>query len=161
MPSLFPLLLIPLGILLLYSVRRWKNDARDTASKLRWLGVFFVGSYFICSALVNKDIRYIMPYLPVVAIVLAYGLTLLPTRLAAIRWGTVLLAFLLMCFNLFPIAGTPGKFLVQHFSPQAENYPYRGEQLPHREVIGEITNTTPQLQATLGVLPRTVAINHN
>jgi 4-amino-4-deoxy-L-arabinose transferase-like glycosyltransferase len=53
---------------------------RDNVSHWRWLLVFWVGSYLLCSLNVNKDFRYVLPYLPVVAIFLAYGLNLWPRR---------------------------------------------------------------------------------
>ncbi len=130
-------------------------------TSLRWLAVFFVGSYLIFSAYPNKDLRYIMPYLPILAVVLAYGLSLWPRRLWAVRWGTVGLAFLLMCLNLFPVGGTVGTYLVQALSPNAQNYPYQGLEWPHLQVIEEIIRTEPQLQATVGVMPRIPALNHN
>ncbi len=40
----------------------------------RWLLVFWLGAYLLCSLNINKDSRYVLPYLPVVAIFLANGL---------------------------------------------------------------------------------------
>ncbi len=137
------------------------NNTRRTISALRWLGLFLIGSYLINSANQNKDLRYIMPYLPILSVVLAYGLTLWPRRWKVVRWGTVGLAFLLMCLNLFPVAGKPGAYVTQALSPTAQKYPYLGSEWPHTQVIDEIIRTAPQLRSTIGVLPRTVAINHN
>ena len=171
----WPLLLVPLVGLLLHWIRLFpalgnKGDASSDdkanstgsiASKLGWLALFFVASYFISSANVNKNLRYIMPYLPILAVVLAYGLTLWPRRLWGVRWGTVGLAFLVMCLNLFPIGGVPGNYLTQALSPKTENYPYRGLEWPHAQVVDEIIRTEPQLRATVGVLPRIAEFNHN
>ena len=173
----WPLLLIPLVSLLLYGLRVFpalgkgvkgdrssadrENATHGTASKFRWLALFLVSSYLVCSAIVNKDLRYIMPYLPILAVVLAYGLTSLPRRYWAVRWGTVGLAFLLMCLNLFPLGGVPGAYLAKTLSPNAQNYPYVGPVWPHAQVIDEIIRTEPQLQATVGVLSRIPRINHN
>ena len=171
----WPLLLVPLVGLLLHCSRLFpalgnKGDATSDdkanstgsiASKLGWLALFFVASYFISSANVNKNLRYIMPYLPILSVFLAYGLTLWPRRLWGVRWGTVGLAFLVMCLNLFPIGGVPGNYLTQALSPNTQYYPYRGLEWPHAQVVNEIIRTEPQLRATVGVLPRIAEFNHN
>ena len=173
----WPLLVVPLVGLLLQGCRlllrfgkRTKRDrtqldrvdtTRSTASKFRWLAVFLIASYLICSAIVNKDQRYIMPYLPILSVVLGYGLTLWPKRFWVVPWVTVGFAFLLMCLNLFPIGGTPGTYLTQTLSPNAQNYPELGPEWPHAQVIDEVIRTEPQLQATVGVLPRTAQVNHH
>jgi len=173
----WPLLLVPLVGLLLYGRRLFptfrKGANGDTTSDdnakvspppvstFGWLGLFLVASYFICSANFNKDLRYIMPYLPILSVVLAYGLTLWPRRFWIVRWVAIGLAFLLMCLNLFPIGGIPGTYLTQALSPKAQNYPYLGQELPHAQVIDEIIRTEPQLQATVGVMPKIPEINHN
>lgn len=167
-------LLIHICLILINSVKRKKrnnnnnsnfihqaNSSRSTASKLRWLAFFLITSYLICSAIVNKDQRYIMPYLPILSVVLGYGLTLWPKRLWFVPWLTVGLTFLLMCLNLFPIGGVAGTYLTKTLSPNAQNYPDIGLELPHQQVIDEIIRTEPQLQATIGVLPRTAQINHH
>ncbi|MEW6493050.1 MAG: phospholipid carrier-dependent glycosyltransferase [Cyanobacteriota bacterium] len=133
----------------------------NSLSAFCWLALFLIASYFICSANFNKDTRYIMPYLPVLCVILAYGLTVWPRRLRLVRWGTVGLAFLLMCLNLFPIGGIPGAYLAQTLSPKAQMYPYLGAKWPHPQVVEEISRTTPQLKATVGVLPRIPELNHN
>ena len=102
-----------------------------------------------------------MPYMPILSIVLAYGLTVWPRRLRVVPWVTVGLAFVLMCLNLFPIGGIPGTYLTQTLSPKAQMYPYLGAKWPHPQVVEEIIRTTPQLKATVGVLPRIAELNHN
>jgi 4-amino-4-deoxy-L-arabinose transferase-like glycosyltransferase len=176
----WPLLLVPIVGLLLYWIlslppfrnralqnkETWEQFKRqypsfNTASALRWLALFLVVSYFICSANFNKDTRYVMPYMPILSVILAYGMTVWPKRLRFVPWVTAGLAFVLMCLNLFPIGGIPGTYLTQVLSPKARDYPYLGARWPHREVIAEITRTTPQLQATVGALPRLPELNHN
>ncbi|NER50983.1 MAG: phospholipid carrier-dependent glycosyltransferase [Symploca sp. SIO1A3] len=130
-------------------------------NSLPWLTIFLVGSYFICSAIVNKDRRYIMPYLPILSVILAYGMTLWPKRWRAVPKYTVGLAVLLMLLNLFPIAGRLGIYLMQTLSPANQSYPYRGAKWPHPQVIEEIIRTQPQLQGTVGVMPSLPQINHN
>ncbi|HEY9671599.1 MAG TPA: phospholipid carrier-dependent glycosyltransferase [Waterburya sp.] len=138
------------------------NAKRPTPkSSLGWLALFLIASYLICSANFNKDTRYIVPYIPILSVVLAYGLSVWPRRLWLVPWGTAVLGLVLMSLNLFPIGGIPGTFLTQRLSPKAQTYPYLGAQWPHPQVIEEIIRTTPYLKATVGVLPRIPEINHN
>lgn len=168
----FPLLVVPLVGLLLQSFlllsgflkkkRIFRVDgSRSTASNLGWLALYLIGSYLICSAIVNKDLRYIMPYLPILAVVLGYGLSLWSKPLRFIPWVTVGFAFILMCLNLFPIGELTGNYLTKTFSPNAQNYPYLGKEWFHAQVIEEIIRSEPQLQATVGILPRIAQINHH
>jgi 4-amino-4-deoxy-L-arabinose transferase-like glycosyltransferase len=137
------------------------SQNQKSFSTLRWLALFLIASYLFISANFNKDTRYVMPLLPVVSVILAYGLTVWPRRLGAVRWGTVGLAFVLMCLNLFPIGGTAGTYLTQTLAPRAKDYPYLGQEWPHHQVVEEIIRATPQQKATVGVLPRIAEINHN
>ncbi|MCP2727716.1 tetratricopeptide repeat protein [Limnofasciculus baicalensis] len=129
-------------------------------SSFRWLGIFLVGGYLLSSLNVNKDARYILPILPVLSLFLANGLLEWKGRWGnSIRWGTVGLSFLLMVLNIYPLGGT---VLTQILSPRVQHFPYLGATFPHREVIEEISKTSPYLRTTLGVLPSTGEINqHN
>ncbi|HBE18567.1 MAG TPA: phospholipid carrier-dependent glycosyltransferase [Cyanobacteria bacterium UBA11149] len=129
-------------------------------SSFRWLAVFLIGGYLLSSLNVNKDARYILPILPVLSLLLANGLLQWQGRWSKnIRWSTVGLSILLMICNIFPVGGT---ILTEILSPRVQNFPYLGTELPHREVIAEIIQTSPYLQTTLGVLPSTGEINqHN
>jgi 4-amino-4-deoxy-L-arabinose transferase-like glycosyltransferase len=159
----WPLLLIPLVGLILYWRRRQDSSSIFYLNSCRWLAVFWVGAYLINSLNINKDDRYVIPYLPVLSIFLGYCLTLWPSRWGRqIRWGTIGLAILAMLFHILPLGGTFGHSLVQIISPGNSNYPYLGKEWPHREVIAEIIDREPYLQSTLGVLPSTPEINqHN
>lgn len=169
----WPLLIIPIvGILLYLSGCIFKNHlsrednllcARSVVDALKWLAIFWVGAYFLCSLNINKDSRYVLPYLPVLSLFLAYGLTLWPRLWGKyVRWGTVSLAFLLAIINLWPIGGVVGERFVQWLSPRAQHRVYLGPEWPHRDVIAEITTTAPFTRSTLGVLPSTPAVNqHN
>jgi 4-amino-4-deoxy-L-arabinose transferase-like glycosyltransferase len=164
----FPLLVVPLVGFLLSLILGFKKtslvkikDNRNTASNLSWLAFYLISSYFICSAIVNKNPRYIMPYLPILSVVLGYGFSLFPKKLRLVPWLTVGFAFILMCLNLFPIGGIAGTYLTKTFSPKAQNYPYLGKVWQHEQVIEEIIRTEPYLQTTLGVLPRTAQINNH
>ncbi|MBW4609728.1 MAG: glycosyltransferase family 39 protein [Hassallia sp. WJT32-NPBG1] len=185
-----PLLLVPIFGLLLYwghvkeerqgdlETRRlgdketWRNLQNPypplspfppTSYSLKWLAIFWVGSYLLSSLNPNKDDRYVLPYLPVLSLFLAYGLTC-----SRHLWGkrtrvyTVGLAIILMLLNLFPVGGVLGGWMTQTLSPKSQHYPYLGQELPHRQVIAQIIKTEPYLRSTLGVLPSTSEINqHN
>ncbi|MBW4663880.1 MAG: glycosyltransferase family 39 protein [Chroococcus sp. CMT-3BRIN-NPC107] len=147
------LLIVPIVGLLMYC-----RLSKKQQHSFGWLAVFWVGAYLLCSVNVNKDSRYVLPYLPVVAIFLADGLTSFRGRWQKpIRFGTVGLAVLLMVFNLFPVVG-----MVEVLSPYGQHYANFNTQLPHRQVVSQIIQTEPFLRSTVGVLPSTAEINqHN
>ena len=155
------LLLVPIVGLLLYWGR--KSKFSRITPNYAWLAIFWLGAYLLCSLNINKDDRYTLPYLPVVAIFLATGLTSWRGRWGRqIRWGTVGLAALLMFLNLFPMAGSLASSVTQVLSPKAQHYAYLGAEFPHPQVIEQIIQTAPYTDSTLGVLPSTPEINqHN
>ncbi|WP_264321347.1 ArnT family glycosyltransferase, partial [Zarconia navalis] len=150
-----PLLWVSLAGLVLSGVAflRGKNNApprRENA--FRWLAIFWIGAYLLCSVNINKDLRYFIPALPVTALVLAYGLCGVQRR---VRWATVAIAALLGAINLFP-------FLPLQSLARTPHPVYLGDEWPHAEVVEEIVRTEPYLRSTLGVLPSTPQINqHN
>jgi len=170
----WPLLLVPIVGLLIYLCKLLIKPKSLEAilphspsptpplslSALRWLAIFWIGSYLLCSLNINKDTRYVLPYLPVLSLFLAYCLTLWTGRWKKhIRWGTIGLAILLMLLNLYPLGGS---WLTRFLSPRFQHYPYFGAGWPHQQVIGEIIKTEPYLRSTLGVLPSTPELNqHN
>ena len=167
----WPLLIVPIvGILLYLCKQIGKTESifkfspahphTSTPASCKWLAIFLVGGYLLCSLNINKDARYILPLLPVVSILLAYGLTLWQGRFSQqIRWGTASLAIVLMLLNLWPIGGDG---ITKILSPRVQHYAYMGSEWPHQQVIAEIIKTEPYLQSTLGVLPSTPQINqHN
>ncbi|MFB2973113.1 glycosyltransferase family 39 protein [Aerosakkonema sp. BLCC-F183] len=133
---------------------------RFPRSPIKWLAIFLVSAYLLCSLNINKDTRYVLPYLPVLSLLLAYWLTLWSGRWKQyIRRITIGLAILLMLANIYPIGGI---WLTQILSPRFQHYPYIGAQFPHQQVIAEIIKTEPYLRSTLGVLPSTPELNqHN
>ncbi|AFZ01866.1 glycosyltransferase family 39 protein [Calothrix sp. PCC 6303] len=163
-----PLLLIPISVLLLFWGRRGISKAYIKRLEQRFKSlqlpiVFLVGAYFLSSLNVNKDDRYAIPYLPVLSVFLAYALTRSQSLLGKrIRWGTLVVGILLMLFNLFPVGGGIGNVLTQTLSPKIQHHPEFKAELPHREIIQQITRTQPYLRSTLGVLPSTLEFNqHN
>ncbi|MGJ3248261.1 MAG: glycosyltransferase family 39 protein [Elainellaceae cyanobacterium] len=139
-----------------------RQHPQTAPSALGWLMVFLAGAYIIWSAIANKDIRYIMPWLPIWSIVLAYGLTRFPRRWRVVPWATVGLAIVLMTLNLFPWGGQMGDRLSLTLAPGTRHHPERSAEWAHAEIIDEIIRTQPYQIATLGVLPSTPEINqHN
>ncbi|AIE74909.1 MULTISPECIES: phospholipid carrier-dependent glycosyltransferase [unclassified Synechocystis] len=132
---------------------------RSARPGLLWLGYYYGGTYLICSAIQNKDDRYILPYLPIVAIFLAFGLTRWCGRWLWIRWGTLAIAILVTIGNLFPIPGSDG--IVQALGPSVLFRPDFVLPAPNTEVIAAAIETTPEQRINLGVIPNTPAINPN
>ncbi|MDJ0658339.1 MAG: phospholipid carrier-dependent glycosyltransferase [Crocosphaera sp.] len=158
------LLLVPLVGLLLHLLEKFPKDQDKIENKkvihsLRWLGVYFAGSYLICSAIFNKDTRYIMSYLPILAVFLSYGLTRWRGKWKTVRWGTTIIAILVMITNLFPIAGT--EKLSLFLSPGVSFRPYLGQEVPVKDIIEIAKKTTPYQIVNLGVIANTDSINHN
>ncbi len=125
---------------------------------LGWLCLYGIGAYLLSSLNVNKDDRYVVPYLPIVALVLAYGMTLLPKRWLLLQWGTVGLAIVLMCSNLvaLPLGSTP------QATSRSQHFAYTGDSYPHAQIIESVIRAAPYLRSTIGVLPSTGQINqHN
>ncbi|QUS60169.1 phospholipid carrier-dependent glycosyltransferase [Synechocystis sp. PCC 7338] len=132
---------------------------REAKPGLLWLGYYYGGTYLICSAIQNKDDRYILPYLPIVAIFLAFGLTRWCGRWLWVRWGTLAIAILVTLGNLFPIPGSNG--IVQVLNPSVLFRPDFVLPAPNMDVITTAIETTPAQRINLGVIPNTPAVNPN
>lgn len=151
----WPLLLLPLGSLVVSL--GWRQQQKilvfvEQGRAWRWLLGFLLGAYLLCSLIVNKDPRHILPYLPGVAIVLAYGLTRSPRRWSYyLRWLTVGTAAGLLLLNLFPL---PGSQLLG-----GQRLPYQGQPWPHTQAMTEIVKTEPYLRSTVGVLLQSPELN--
>ena len=171
-----PLLLVPLlGLVLFW--RRSRVGGRGTVSvdydlksadyrqrayissrqALIWLLIFLAGSYVTATVNPNKDTRYFLPCLPILAVVLAYGLTLLPRSWRLLHWGSVSLAGVLMLSALFPLFAP-----VRSSTVPRQLFPYQGAAYPLPEVIRAVRQAEPWLRANIGVLPSTQQVNqHN
>ncbi|GAP94090.1 glycosyltransferase family 39 protein [Leptolyngbya sp. NIES-2104] len=138
--------------------RGYRREIYDHWSQsVRWLLIFLVGAYILCSANVNKDDRYITPLLPVLAILLAQGLLLFPDRLRIFRWGAIVLSTLLMVANLLPVEFSPRFLQTAH----ARHAVLSGN-WHQTDVVNEIISAEPYLQSTIGVLPSLPEFNqHN
>ncbi|MDY7012730.1 MAG: phospholipid carrier-dependent glycosyltransferase [Cyanobacteriota bacterium] len=158
-----PLLMISIAGWFLSGIAIARHPKRKLTGMyaLSWLAFFLVSSYLCCSALVNKDTRYILPALPVLTILLAKGLLAFRDRAAGVRWGIVGLISFSMVLNLFPTGATLATPILRPLNLHPQYPPYAGAAFPHAEIVEEIVRTAPQLQATVGVMPATAQINHN
>ncbi len=158
------LLIVPIVGILLHLLKRFPSNKNAlTQQKLRkgmvWLGIYVGGTYLVCSALYNKDSRYIIPYLPVLAILLAYGLTRWRERWLWVRWATLSLAILATVTNLFPIPGSDA--ISQFLSPEVLFRPYLGQPVPNQAIYQTAIAKTPYQIVNLGVIPNTDQMNPN
>ncbi|MGA1622979.1 MAG: ArnT family glycosyltransferase, partial [Synechocystis sp.] len=154
-----PLVGLGLAILKRFPAKLQTPPWAEVKSGFWWLSYYVGGTYFICSALYNKDSRYILPYLPILAILLAYGLTRWCGRWEWVRWATLAIAVLVTMGNLFPLPGSDQ--LVQKFSPDVLFRPELVKPAPNDQVIAKTLEQTPFQQVNLGVIPNTNAINPN
>jgi len=157
-------LLPPLVGLILLMLKRLPHQPLDLTweqarPSLLWLGLYGGGTYLICSALYNKDSRYIMPYLPALALFLAYGLTRWRGRWHWVRQATLILACGVTLTNLFPIPGTDS--WSQMLNPAVLFRPYFGPRVPNAEVFQMAIAAAPHQQINLGVIPNTASVNPN
>lgn len=122
---------------------------------LLWLLMICAAAYLLCSVNPNKDPRYPVPILPILAVILAYGLALLPRSWRGLQWGTMALISTLAIFRLFPLApSAQPDFLLQR-------YPLRSNPPPYTDVMETILQAEPHLKSTIGVLPSTPEINQH
>ncbi len=134
------------------------SSRRDRAGQLSsleqwgWLWAYCLGAYALHSWTANKEMRFILPYVPIVILMVTRGLTLwISPWLSGLRWGVAALATVLMVATFFPING----------GDQATNrlLPYRGSPFPNDQVVAEIRQTQPYLRSNLGMVVNTVSLN--
>jgi len=159
----WPLFVIPIVGFLIYGTQWLANQNRfddEQRKTIRWLSIFLIGSYVLNSLNLNKDARYILPLLPILALILAQGLLVWRRKWQPyVLAGSFGLGIIVMTFNLFPLKGD---IMTQSLSPRMQHHPVMKKDYPHEEVIAEIVDTSPYLRTTLGVLPSTPTINqHN
>ncbi|MDX2096684.1 MAG: phospholipid carrier-dependent glycosyltransferase, partial [Leptolyngbyaceae cyanobacterium bins.59] len=110
-----------------------------------WLLGFCLGTYGVCSLATNKDIRFFLPCVPVLILLLTWGFVQFSSRwFASLRWTAVTAAIGWLAFNLIPLpapSGFGGWHLLS-FRPQ----------FPTEQVIQKIVANEPFLQSTLGML---------
>ncbi|MEY2985425.1 MAG: hypothetical protein RLZZ568_2042 [Cyanobacteriota bacterium] len=154
-----PLVGLGLAILKRFPAKLQTPPWAEVKSGFCWLSYYVGGTYFICSALYNKDSRYILPYLPILAILLAYGLTRWCGRWVWVRWATLAIAILVTVGNVFPLPGSDQ--VVQKLSPDVLFRPQFAQPAPNDQVVARALEQTPFQQVNLGVIPNTNAINPN
>ena len=133
--------------------RRKESYVLPEKESLIWLGVYFTGSYFLFSALYNKDPRYIMPYLPIVGIFLGYGLTQWRGRWLFVRWLTFVAVLVLAVGRLFPLP-VLANVLPPKYAADTNYY-------PQPEVIENVIRTHRYTRSNIGVIPSLFWLNHN
>lgn len=163
----WPLLIVPLvGVGLqiagLLPGRHRSVTPEGTAARHWWLLAYLLGAYLLWSAVVNKDPRYIAPYLPALAVFLAWGLECWWRRWPGVVIATLSLSGLVTLLNLFPVGLVPTAWLASTLAPHGQLYPYQGQPYPHPELIDHIAQAQPYQIATVGGLQSTAAVNqHN
>ncbi len=163
----WPLLIVPLVGIALWGVgllpgRKSSLQLDGTGFGRFWLFTFWAGAYLLWSAIANKDPRYIAPYLPALAVFLAWGLACWWRKWPWVTYATLGLAIATTLFNTFPLDWEMGHAWARSLAPQAEHHPYQGMPFPHRELVSHIAQTQPYQIATVGGLQSTAAVNqHN
>lgn len=158
------LLIVPLVGLFFWLVgllpgRKSSLQLDGTVAGRWWLLTYLLGAYLLWSAVVNKDSRYIAPYLPVLAILLAWGLGCWWRRWPWVTNLTLGLSVLVTVLSLFPIGLAPGQWIVASLAPAGQLYPYRGQPYPHPELMDWVAQSRPYQISTLGGLHSTAAVN--
>ncbi|MFN5515258.1 MAG: phospholipid carrier-dependent glycosyltransferase [Cyanobacteriota bacterium] len=157
-------LIPPLVGIILWALGRLPRKPEDITwpqarPGLLWLGFYISGVYLVFSALYNKDSRYILPYLPVLALVLAYGLTRWRGRWRWLPGAVLALAVTVTLTNLFPVPGSDG--LTQAFNPSVLFRPQLETTTPNEKIFPTALQAAPYQRVNLGVIPNTSQINPN
>ena len=124
-----------------------KPQTRSDSS--RWLLVILIGAYVLGALNPNKDPRYILPEVSILAIWLALGLSVWSWK---IRMIAIALAFTANIAQTWPTS-----------DPQASpDRAYVGADYPHAEIVAALREAEPFTRQTIGVLPSTKTVNqHN
>ncbi|MBD2259679.1 glycosyltransferase family 39 protein [Pseudanabaena sp. FACHB-2040] len=130
----------------------WDRPHPNQKKQWLWLLSYVVGTYVLLSLLQNKDPRHIVPYVPIVVILLVRGLTAWSGRgWAWLKLGLVSVIAVFAAGTLFPIGSLP--------QAQLAKYPYQGPVWPHSQLIETVLTTEPYLRSTIGVLPNIAELN--
>lgn len=115
----------------------------------RWLRVILIGAYVLGALSPNKDPRYILPEVAILAIWLALGLSVWSWKLRTIA---IALAFTANIAQTWPTS-----------DPQASpDRAYAGVDYPHAAIVAAMREAEPLTRQTIGVLPSTKTVNqHN
>jgi 4-amino-4-deoxy-L-arabinose transferase-like glycosyltransferase len=163
----WPVLLVPSVGLLLWGMgllpgRKSSLQLDGTSNSRLWLLTYIVGAYLLWSAIVNKDLRYIAPLLPALAVLLAWGLACWWRKWPWVTSATYLVGLVVMLLTIFPTGVPILNWLSNSLAPGAGFYPYLGDRYPHVEVVEHVAQTQPYQLSTLGGLRSTADFNqHN
>lgn len=137
-----------------------QRQKKETINITIWLGVYLIGGYLLSSLNINKDIRYILPLIPVLTLIIsALIFSYQGKGKKVIKIVIVFISIVLMILNYFPLGGD---WLTAKLSPKMQHFPYMGEAWATPEIIPTAIETTPYLRTNIGVLPSTAEINqHN
>ncbi|MEM6716106.1 MAG: glycosyltransferase family 39 protein [Cyanobacteria bacterium P01_C01_bin.147] len=161
------LLLVPLVGIGLWAVgllpgRKSTLQLDGTPAGRLWLLAYIVGGYVLWSAIVNKDLRYIAPVLPAIAVVLAWGLACWWRKWPWVTTAAYVIGLLTALLVMFPTGVPSLNWVAQTLAPKAAFYPYMGDRYPHDEVIEQVAQAQPYQLSTVGGLQSTAAFNqHN
>ena len=127
-----------------------------------WLAIYLVGSYVLITLIPNKDSRYVTPYLPVVAVLLAAVMAELPRYAQGLQLFTAGLALLAMLNSMFllPVLSTgPLSAALHSLSPAPAHQPDLKGGWPNRAIMDAVASGAPHQISVLGVLTATDRIN--
>ena len=160
------LLIVPLVGLVLWAVgqlpgRKSTLQLDGTPAGRLWLVAYIVGGYGLWSGIVNKDLRYIVPVLPAIAVLLAWGLACWWRKWPWVTTATYLVGLLTALLTMFPTGLPTLDWVTQTLAPHAAFHPYLGAPYPHHEVIAQVTQTQPYQLSTLGGLQSTAVFNQH
>ncbi len=161
------LLIVPLVGLVLWAIgllpgRKSTLQLDGTPSGRLWLLAYIVGGYVLWSGIFNKDLRYIAPVLPAIAVLLAWGLACWWRKWPWVTTATYLVGLLTALLTLFPTGVPSLNWVTQTLAPNATFYPYMGDLYPHDELVAHVSQAQPYQLSTLGGLQSTPEFNqHN
>lgn len=133
-----------------------------TRQAMVWLAVCLVGSYVLVTLIPNKDSRYVTPYLPVIAVLIAAVFAEAPKYARGLRLLAAMLALLAMLNSMFllpVLSAGPLSPVLHALAPAPAHHPDRKGGWPNRAIMDAIATAAPHQVSVLGVLTATDRIN--
>lgn len=161
------LLIVPLVGIVFWAIgllpgRKSSLQLDGTPTGRLWLLAYIVGGYVLWSGILNKDLRYIAPVLPAIAVLLAWGLACWWRKWPWVTTATIGIGILIALLNIFPTGVPTLDWATQKLAPNATYYPYLGDRYPHTEMIEHVAQAQPYQLSTVGGLQSTPVFNqHN
>ncbi len=129
--------------------RNLLNFKIKSLSKLNlWFLIYILNSYLIMSFMSTKDIRFIMPIIPIICIYPAIFLEAKDFKIFSIKTKKIILIISIFC----------SLFLTKSKLYSNNNF-YTTYKWPHADIINEIKQENKNLISTLAILPDTKEIN--